>query len=308
MWSSVFTCMLFTPPDREVFGSWESLRLILIINSTDAAPFFGNSIGLLAAVVNAGSFSYFEDKTNKGLIPGYSYEIAVQKVTVEEQSGTTDCIPTGEKGHLVDILDDDGYSYAHCVYGCVEIAADRACGCIRPYSLFIDPFNPVACSAYQLLFCSHDEDKALAPCYRQCKPQCTNTYNEMTIKMTKFPSKQALTHGALIINQSRYSIEYLRKNSIELIVHFSSLTEVKVVRNLRFSFIDTIGAFGGLCGLMVGASLVTTFELVFCVTDIKNCINLDRNNRRRETSTPLESTPLETSTPFKVPPNVCVRP
>ena len=87
--------MLFTPPDREVFGSWESLRLILIINSTDAAPFFGNSIGLLAAVVNAGSFSYFEDKTNKGLIPGYSYEIAVQKVTVEEQSGTTDCIPTG---------------------------------------------------------------------------------------------------------------------------------------------------------------------------------------------------------------------
>ena len=107
-----------------------------------------------------------------------------------------------------------------------------------------------------------------APCYRQCKPQCTNTYNEMTIKMTKFPSKQALTHGALIINQSRYSIEYLRKNSIELIVHFSSLTEVKVVRNLRFSFIDTIGAFGGLCGLMVGASLVTTFELVFCVTDI----------------------------------------
>ena len=108
----------------------------------------------------------------------------------------------------------------------------------------------------------------LESCYQKCKPQCSYEYNEVSIKMAKFPSRSAYKSGSLQVNRSKYSYEYLRQNGVELNIHFSTLTHTTIVTTLKYSFIDTIGAFGGLGGLMVGASLMTTIELTFSAVDI----------------------------------------
>ena len=89
--------------------------------------------------------------------------------------------------------------------------------------------------------------------------------------MSKFPSKRAYYSGSLRVNRSKYSYEYLRQNAVELNLHFRTLAEIKLVITLKYSFIDTISAFGGLGGLMVGASLVTSVEILFGLSDVMFC-------------------------------------
>ena len=93
--------------------------------------------------------------------------------------------------------------------------------------------------------------------------------------MAKFPSRSAYKSGSLQVNGSKYSYEYLRQNGVELNIHFSTLTHTTIVTTLKYSFIDTIGAFGGLGGLFIGASLVTSYELCFLASDII-CLTLSK--------------------------------
>ena len=104
--------------------------------------------------------------------------------------------------------------------------------------------------------------------------------------MVKFPIKQAHENGysfsstqdvpdiAYLFKNSAnpgLSYEYMRQNGIEVNIHFSSLTHTLIETSLKYSLIDTISAFGGLCGLMVGASLLTSVEIVFLLVDIILC-------------------------------------
>ena len=89
---------------------------------------------------------------------------------------------------------------------------------------------------------------------------------------TKFPSKSA--YNLMLRNRSPKNLSYesWRENGLELEMNFLSLVETKMKMTLKYSLIDTIGAFGGLCGVMMGASLMSSFELAFFFWDILHVI------------------------------------
>ncbi|XP_075247040.1 bile acid-sensitive ion channel-like [Convolutriloba macropyga] len=272
-WRKFSHCLSFDHGDTVLQAPDESLRLILTLNASDSAPFAENSLSFIVGTTD--SFQKWDLKANVQLMPGKTYDLGLKSVTIDERSGTTDCIPTGQLGHFKHLPNLGGYQHFSCVYECLEVSADRACNCTRGDSAFFDPQVGLACSPIDLLLCSHAIYVAAESCYQSCRPQCTYNFNEKILSMAKFPSRSAYKSGSLQVNRSKYSYEYLRQNGVELNIHFSTLTHTTIVTTLKYSFIDTISAFGGLGALMAGASLVTIVELSFFILDMINLLLIE---------------------------------
>ena len=93
-WLPIANCLVFNPNDTVVYGPAESLRVILTINASDGAPYSSNAVGFTVGITN--KFHYLDDRANAEVMPGYSYDLGIKKLIIDDKSGTTDCIPTGE--------------------------------------------------------------------------------------------------------------------------------------------------------------------------------------------------------------------
>ncbi len=70
-------------------------------------------------------------------------------------------------------------------------------------------------------------------------------------------------------NASEGTFEDWGQNAVHVRIRLSSLMQETVtVTKLKYSLINTIGAIGGLCGLVIGASVMTSIELTFFLADI----------------------------------------
>ncbi len=103
----------------------------------------------------------------------------------------------------------------------------------------------------------------------ECTGQCSFTTYQISTMSTKIPSQES-------VKLRRYhkkwledlSANYWKKNAIEVSISMKSLISTRIEVSPKFSFIDTISAFGGLGGFLIGASLVTVIELAFFFRDM----------------------------------------
>ncbi len=80
-------------------------------------------------------------------------------------------------------------------------------------------------------------------------------------------------------------MDYWRDSGYEIKIKFANMVETEIVKNRKYTFLDTLGAFGGLGGLMLGASAVSLVEALFlsagllaaCRACFAPCVN--RNHR-----------------------------
>ncbi len=97
------------------------------------------------------------------------------------------------------------------------------------------------------------------------------TFYNVRETWTEFPSEAAY-RNMWVYNHTSYPIEYWRENGIQARVHYASMIETRIEKRRKYSFIDTISAFGGLGGFMLGASLITVLEIAVLLYEVLHSI------------------------------------
>ncbi|XP_075254809.1 epithelial sodium channel subunit gamma-like [Convolutriloba macropyga] len=184
-----------------------------------------------------------------------------------DYSGKTDCIWEGSRGHLSD--PSEGYTHSSCVDLCMWRQENATCGCTTVRYNGDKNAETAVCGLFGMLLCPFHEEQESARCSRKCKPQCDFSNYNIEATYSKFPSYRvpSLIQKLNPNISTKTNPEYWKKNAIDVRIRFSSLTTTKISVHLKYSFINTISAFGGLGGLFIGSSLITIVEIGFLVND-----------------------------------------
>ncbi len=115
-----------------------------------------------------------------------------------------------------------------------------------------------------------------ARCNQECKPQCSFTEYRIKPRLALFPSRSAYAHSWGLADKSleNVSLNYWRESGYEIRMKFDSMLETEIVKSRKYSFLDTLGAFGGLGGFLLGASAISLVEMFFLVFDMVEACRL----------------------------------
>ncbi len=107
-------------------------------------------------------------------------------------------------------------------------------------------------------------------CNLECKPQCSFTEYKINKKFAAFPSKDSFAHKWALTDQQLNSTDfnYWRKSGYEIKIKFDSMMETEIVKKRNYTFLDTMGAFGGLGALLLGASTISLVEIIVLLLDL----------------------------------------
>ncbi len=293
--TNTFFCHQFSPPDLWVDTPWDSLDVILATNGDNGSPLYHNSVNLeIYMLSHKDELSSWNYKTSQHVTPGNFYDFGLEVRSFTDKSGTSDCVQFGSRERL-DYF--EGYSYWGCMEECNSKQQIEICKCAVFFSIL---FNQAErkCNALDAILCAHDMDKNTggkhfeftipkqilpisfsANCNSRCHWQCSDDFYDVKQTWTKFPMKS--TYQKTITNTSKEKgFEFWKKNGVQVKIHMASMVEIRVVKRRKYSLIDTISAFGGLGGLLVGASLMTSFEMLFFISDLIQVIHKATHNKK----------------------------
>ena len=130
---------------------------------------------------------------------------------------------------------------------------------------------------FTILFCLIS---FLEVCNQKCKAQCSFTEYKIHRKFATFPSKEAYAHKWILPEEAvnKTDFAYWRESGYEIKIRFNGMMETMIIKSRKYTFLDTLGAFGGLGGLLLGASVVSLVESMFLVADLmaacRGCIEI----------------------------------
>ncbi len=219
-------------------------------------------------------------KAIQTIAPGRVYEFALKPEILVDKTGKTSCRNFGEEGHLKHFRE---YSFFGCMEECISQAEIDACGCASYISILYET-APRECFTIDLQNCAYARDTApgkvknqvstrersdniqifSAQCKDACPKQCSE-YNYNVLSNWAAAPQKSFLDNLWVYNASRdhISVEYLQKNIFEVNIRMFSMVESRIEKTRKYSFIQTIGTFGALCGFFMGASFMTLVEIFF---------------------------------------------
>ena len=210
------------------------------------------------------------------LTPGYYTEISLQKKVYHrlEAPYASKCSSKMAFKSLI----EGNYTVKNCFVSCLLHEMYKRCGDIISqgrYFMSADEYPPKVPP-------KHKNPKELAECWNDlyrnssailcgCPTPC---YEERYItKVTHMPFREALfTSGmriaiaqALNMPQRQANLETLKQNIIRLSVFYESFVTETEIEQPLYDIGSLLGDFGGLMGLLIGASVISLLEVLWLI-------------------------------------------
>ena len=125
------------------------------------------------------------------------------------------------------------------------------------------------CARPALLEYKSDVRTGASSCTSSCQPQCNSKSYVPSISQNIFSNRFAdfATTFYRSINQTM-SKEFLDENYVAIQIFFSSMQYLDITTDAGYSFMGLLSDVGGALGLLLGATLLTCFEIVEFFGDI----------------------------------------
>ena len=184
----------------------------------------------------------------RALAPGFTHFIGLQREDISrlaEPYAKEGCISTD---------DQPGYNYEFCLRECTLAQVADACGCES---------RDTCQMRHVVSGCIANATRgAVRSACEQCKRNCDETKFHAVTSSALFPAQGVEEQVREMANLTHYDASELRENVLLVRVYFATMTRVESQHRAAIDESDLLASMGGLCGLFMGASVVTICELV----------------------------------------------
>ncbi|XP_075255054.1 acid-sensing ion channel 1B-like [Convolutriloba macropyga] len=262
--SSWGPCFKFETDDTRAFGPFDALELTVFINGSNGHPALFSDVHFHMFLFAKDEPESIENgKMEFKLQPGMHHDVALEKFSYTDTAQKDPCVQPGSQGFM---YASDAYWRSACIVECMSNLAETSCGCLTMgYTLVGEGEQLPTCAFLETILCI-PVDARESECNDACLPECSFTSYKLMKKFTKFPNpKQVTTLNSITGRDYEYST--WASSVAQIRIHFASLESQEMLVRFKFNFINLIGSIGGVWGLCMGASVLTTVEIINFLLD-----------------------------------------
>lgn len=131
------------------------------------------------------------------------------------------------------IFDDEGLNYYNCIYECQRKMSLDICHCL-PWFLRPDKINQHCEFNGYTCLSEHINEIQLSKCQSNCYLSCQHTY---------------------------YSFAQIDLHKYQTTIDLTSWPSIRYIQKVQFGWLDLLVSFGGIMGVFLGYSILTSLEL-----------------------------------------------
>lgn len=275
-------------------GTEYGLELVLFINQAEYVGMFTQEAGVRVSIHNIDTTPFPEDR-GFNAAPGTAttFNIRYNKyLRTKLPYGGEDCT---EREIIKDNVYNGRYSFLACEKACEQSALRERCQCVSDINtLFTDVpicdlLNPIHTSCRQetsdMIF------NGQIAC--NCVQRCEEMYYSVRYSTTTWPSEKyegylfsALSHVPVIADTLKDGIDATLKNVVKLHFTLEELNMQTIKEEPEVTGVMLLSSLGGNCGLFIGLSFLTAFEIGIFMLDLilHGCLwsSLSRNKVQGE--------------------------
>lgn len=136
-------------------------------------------------------------------------------------------------------------------------------------------------------------------------------FNDLRNKMPKINERYAkLFHEVTLfrrLNESQLCIDHSRENNAYIIMYVKEPTMIQLIKDVKLTFADKLGIFGGTIGVFTGISFITMIEIAYWIIIAmieklnfakKSPTHISHSREHQKSTTPvkiIDITPVETN-------------
>lgn len=257
-------------------GSEYGLELLLFIDQPEYIGMFTHEAGVRVSIHNIDTTPFPEDR-GYNAAPGMStnFNIRFNKMyRTKLPYGGEDCT---EREVIRNNVYDGRYSFLACEKACVQTALREYCQCITDINTLYTDVPICDLLNTQHNQCREDVHNRFLSGDLECDcvQRCDETYFSVKYSTSAWPSEKyegylfsGLSHNTHLVDALQSGIEATMSNIVKLHFTLEELNMQTITEEPEMTWFILTSNLGGNCGLFIGLSFVTAFEILTFILDL----------------------------------------